>query len=316
LYAGEIRQVLGGRHGALIYKGKRAIKILIVDDHSGWRRQARELLEQGSEFQDIYEASDGAEAVQKAGELRPGLIVLDIGLPKLNGIQAARQIRKLSPNSPIVFLTQDSSPDVVQAALGAGGRGYVHKARASCDLSLAVATVLQGKQFVSSNLRGPRAAATGANAPETDTPETGAPERHEVVFYSGDAGFLDSFTEFIAAALRRGDLAMSVTTKPHRDGLIQRLSAEGWDVAAAIEKGSYIPADVADVLSAAMVDGLPDSARLGSSRNSTVLLACATETIAESLCAANARRACWRRARRMQRFVSNNSATNLPRHAT
>ena len=194
--------------------------------------------------------------------------MLDIGLPKQNGIQAARQIRKSSPGSTIVFLTQDSSPDVVQAALGAGGRGYVYKGRAGCDLSRAVAAVLQGKQFVSDNLRRPRFAeasyadAPGADTLETSAAETGAPERHEVVFYSSDDGFLDTYTEFIAAALRRGDLAISVTTKPHRDGLRQRLRAEGFDVDTAIEKGSYVPADVADVLSAVMVNGLPDAALL------------------------------------------------------
>jgi hypothetical protein len=189
--------------------------------------------------------------------------VLDIGLPKLNGIQAARQIRKLSPGSLIIFLTQNNSPDVLQAALGAGGRGYVHKARARSDLSRAVAAVLQGKQLVSANLRGPRfAEAPDADAPDADAAGAEAPQRHEVVFYSGDAGFLNSFTEFIAAALGRGDLALSVTTQPHRDGLIRRLRAEGVDVDAAIEKGTYIPADVADVVSAVMVDGLPDPARL------------------------------------------------------
>jgi DNA-binding NarL/FixJ family response regulator len=70
----------------------------------------------------IAEASDGLEAVHKAEHLQPGLILLDIGLPKLNGIEAARQIRKLCPESKIVFLSQESSADVIEEALNSGGR--------------------------------------------------------------------------------------------------------------------------------------------------------------------------------------------------
>ena len=98
----------------------------------------------------IHEASDGVEAVRKAEELRPDLILLDIGLPVLNGIEAARRIRHLSPNSKIIFLSADNSLDVVQAALGTGAEGFVYKARAARDLLSAIEAVLGGKQFVSS----------------------------------------------------------------------------------------------------------------------------------------------------------------------
>jgi DNA-binding NarL/FixJ family response regulator len=94
--------------------------------------------------------SDGSEAVQKAEELTPDLILLDIGLPKLNGIEAARRIRKLSLNSKIVFLSADNSPDVVQTALSTGAHGFVHKARAQSELLAAIDAVLRGGQFVSS----------------------------------------------------------------------------------------------------------------------------------------------------------------------
>src|SRR5438309_6567457 len=90
------------------------IRILIGDDYEGWRRQARLLLQARPEWQVIAEALDGSEAIQKAEELKPDLIVLDIGLPKLNGIEAARRIGQLSPSSKIIFLSLYSSPDVVQ----------------------------------------------------------------------------------------------------------------------------------------------------------------------------------------------------------
>jgi DNA-binding NarL/FixJ family response regulator len=98
----------------------------------------------------VCELGDGLAAVQKAEELKPDLILMDIGLPGLNGIEAGRQIRKLIPNAKIIFLTQESSKDVVQEALRLGAQGYVVKTRAGRDLLLAVEAVLQGKQYVSS----------------------------------------------------------------------------------------------------------------------------------------------------------------------
>ncbi len=97
-------------------------------------------------------ASDGFEAVRKAEELKPDLILLDIGLPNLNGIEVARQVRKLVPRSKIIFLTQEFSADVVQLALSLGADGYVFKINAENDLLAAVEAVISGKQFVSQRL--------------------------------------------------------------------------------------------------------------------------------------------------------------------
>jgi DNA-binding NarL/FixJ family response regulator len=97
-----------------------------------------------SELQVICEASDGSEAVQLAEELKPDLVVLDIGLPKLNGIEAARRIRQLSPNSKIIFLSQNNSLEVVQEALSTGALTYAEKAHAGSELLSAVNAVLTG----------------------------------------------------------------------------------------------------------------------------------------------------------------------------
>jgi len=103
-------------------------------------------------MQIVGEASDGLEAVQKAEEVQPDLIVLDVGLPTLNGIEAARRIRKLSPRSKILFVSQESSADVVEMALSLGARGYVAKTRIGIELVAAIDAVLDGRQFVSFGL--------------------------------------------------------------------------------------------------------------------------------------------------------------------
>ena len=126
------------------------MRVLIVEDFVPFRQFICSTLAKKPELQVIGEASDGLEAVQKADELKPDLILLDIGLPSLNGIDAARQIRKLSPESKIIFLSQESSADVIEAALSLGAWAYVLKTRAESDLLAAVDSVLRGNRFVSS----------------------------------------------------------------------------------------------------------------------------------------------------------------------
>jgi len=114
-----------------------------------FRQFVVEVLGKRPELQVVGESSDGLEALQKAVELRPDLILLDIGLPSLNGIEVARQMRSLVPESKIIFLTQESSSDVVQEALSLGARGYVAKKMLLTDLFAAVKIVLSGMTFVS-----------------------------------------------------------------------------------------------------------------------------------------------------------------------
>lgn len=131
-----------------------SVRVLIVEDHEPFRRFVCSMLEKRTELQVIGEALDGLEAVRKAEELQPDLILLDVGLPTLNGIEAARRIRKLSSESKILFVSQESSADVVQEALRAGARGYVVKTDAGSELVEAVSTVLRGDQFVGNRFAG------------------------------------------------------------------------------------------------------------------------------------------------------------------
>jgi len=126
------------------------VRILVVDDFGLFRQSVVELLGKRPELQVVGEASDGLEALQMAVEWRPDLILLDIGLPSLNGIEVAREMRRLVPESKIIFLSVESSADMVQEALSLGARGYVVKTKAPVDLFAAVEAVLSGRTFVSS----------------------------------------------------------------------------------------------------------------------------------------------------------------------
>ena len=131
-----------------------AFRVLVVEDHEPFRRFVCSTLEKRPELQIVCEVSDGLDAVRKVEELRPDLILLDVGLPSLNGIDVARQSRKLSPKSKILFVSQESSADVVQEAFSLGALGYVVKVHAGSELLAAVESVCQGRRFVSAGVAG------------------------------------------------------------------------------------------------------------------------------------------------------------------
>jgi CheY-like chemotaxis protein len=207
--------------------------------------------------------------VQKAEELNPDLILLDIGLPTLNGIEAARQITKLVPRAKIIFLSQESSDDVVQEALSLGALGYVVKPLAGSELLPAVKAVLEGTQFVSGRVTGQDSVVADRSHPSevrpsdapSDSQETEIARRHKVFFYPDDASFLKSFSGFIKAALESGNAVVVVATELHLVSLRQTLRAQGVDVATVVDEGRYIPLSIAETLSTFMVDGLPDRVR-------------------------------------------------------
>ena len=125
------------------------IRVLVAEDFAPFRHFVRSTLSQRPNLQIVAEVSDGHEAVQKAEELKPELMLLDVGLPTLNGIAAARQILKLIPDAKIIFVTQESSGELAEEAFKSGARGYVVKTRAGSDLLAAVDAVLEGRQFIS-----------------------------------------------------------------------------------------------------------------------------------------------------------------------
>ena len=128
------------------------IHALVVDDFEPFRRFVCSTLGRRPGLQVVGEASDGLEAVQKAEKLKPDLILLDVGLPTLNGIEASHRISRVVPDSKILFVSQNNDVDVLRAVLGNSARGYVLKADANRELLPAVEAVLRGERFVSTGV--------------------------------------------------------------------------------------------------------------------------------------------------------------------
>lgn len=205
-------------------------RVIVVDDYEPFSRLICSTLETNG-FQVVARASDGLEAVQRSQDLRPDLILLDIGLPKLNGMDVARRVLKLTPEAKIIFLSQESSPDVVQEALSLGALGYVHKSRVHRELLPAIDSALAGRQF------------TGNGLKDHDLPQLTSGHGthcHEILVYSDDAVLVNGFARFIASALNAGNPAMVVVTRSHREGILQKLRTDGVAVDAAMHHGTCI----------------------------------------------------------------------------
>lgn len=129
-----------------------SVRVLVVEDFEPFRRSVCSMLDKNPDLQIVGEVSDGLKAISEAARLQPDLILLDIGLPSLNGIESARRIRKLSPKTKIIFVTQESACDVVQEAFNLGAWGYVVKTRLRGDLLAAIESAHHRQQFVSSGL--------------------------------------------------------------------------------------------------------------------------------------------------------------------
>jgi len=130
-----------------------SFQILVVEDFEPFLQFICSILRQKDGFQ-LVEASDGLEAIEKAEQLQPDLILLDVGLPKLNGIQVAKRLRHLAPRTQILFLSVESSPDVVQEALNSGAAGYINKLNIEKELFPTIETVLRGDRFVGEHPKG------------------------------------------------------------------------------------------------------------------------------------------------------------------
>lgn len=146
-------QLFGASFRGIRKLGMSLRKILVVDDFQPWHRFVLQMFESVGDSNIIHFAADGLEAIEKAAELQPDVILMDIGLPLIDGIEAARRIRVLSPSSKILFLSEHRSHDYIQAAFDAGGSGYILKSDSNWDLIPGVQAAMAGEQFISRSIR-------------------------------------------------------------------------------------------------------------------------------------------------------------------
>ena len=247
-------------------------RILVVDDHEQWRRFICASLAAQPQFHIIGTASDGLEAVQKAEELLPELIVLDVGLPGLNGIEAARRIRESSPEIKVLLISENRLPEIAESALRLGALGYVLKSQAESELLPAVNAVLRGRRFVSASLTGAlpgpkdekvtsRSRCGTSDEPALPTRKPGDRRRHEVEFYPDHTAFVAGFARFVEARLNDGNTVIAIVNESHRAGLVQRLKAGGVDAESMTQCRRLFLMDADETLSACMVNDMPDPAR-------------------------------------------------------
>jgi DNA-binding NarL/FixJ family response regulator len=130
------------------------LRTLVVEDHKAFLDRICSAIREQPDLEIVGEIQNGLEAVERAAALQPDLIILDIGLPGLNGLEAASRMRALAPRAKIIFLTLESSPEIVDEAFRQGAWGYVLKATFGRDLPAAVEAVMNGKRFASEGIDG------------------------------------------------------------------------------------------------------------------------------------------------------------------
>lgn len=196
-----------------------AFRILIADDHEVVRKGLVALLQQQLDWQVCGEAGDGRDAVEKAQQLRPDVVILDIGMPSLNGLEATRQILKTNPHARILILTLHDSDQVVRDVLNAGARGFLLKSDAARDLVAAVEALRRDKTYFTSKvasmvLEGYLKGSTGP-APTPVSRNRLTPREREIVQLLAEG----KSTKEVAVAL-----GLSVkTAETHRSNIMRKL---------------------------------------------------------------------------------------------
>ena len=233
-------------------------RVLVVDDHDAWRRAVLSLLRTHSPWEIVGEAANGVEAIEKAEALTPDLILLDVMLPRLNGIEAARHIlgREMPPK--VLFMSTHGSWEVAEAALRTGAHGYLVKGDAGRELLRAMEIVAEGGRFVSPRLAG------RSVEQRQDRHADHASRYHEAVIEPDERSLVERYALFAEDALKAGDAFVLVVNPARVAGVERLLRTRGVDVDGARARGRYLPVSLADALAACVIDEYPDPARVWS----------------------------------------------------
>src|SRR4030095_8132031 len=224
-------------------------RVLVVEDHGPFRRLLCELLQQRADVLIVGEAKDGLDAVRQAEALRPDVVVMDIGLPTLSGLEVAARLRMKVPDAKVMFVTNEPSLEVVDRAFNTGAHGYVYKPRAERDVLPVLDAIIRGGRFISGGLE---RVARGDSL---------ASHRHDLLFCSSDAVLVEAFSRFIAGALHQGHAVIALVTEAHDESLQCRLQASHVDLDLAIRQERYVSVNINELLAKVMVNGWPDPTR-------------------------------------------------------
>jgi DNA-binding NarL/FixJ family response regulator len=195
------------------------LKVLIADDHEIVRQGLRSMLEAQRDCQVVGEAGDGRQAVTLTKELNPDVVILDIGMPTLNGLEATRQILKMRPQTKVLILTMHESDSVIREVLDAGARGYILKTDAGRDLVTAVDSLRRNKTFFTSRVSQMILDGFLKGDPRPQNSESGAvrltPRQREIVQLLAEG----KSSKEVAVAL---DLSVK-TAETHRANIMRKL---------------------------------------------------------------------------------------------
>ncbi|HKR84053.1 MAG TPA: response regulator [Terriglobales bacterium] len=227
----------------------------------------RSLLEGTHILQVVGEAVDGLDAVQKAQELQPELILLDVGLPKLSGLQALRLIKECAPLARVLFVSENRSWEIAQEAFQIGALGYLVKSDVGRQLSAAISKVLENQQFISSSLVSswpdsealPDHSSPDGNEIPSHLSSQNVANRHEVAFYEDDAALTRGFAQTAKAVLKAGHLVVIIAADFHRRLIDRELNNNGIDIEVVTRTGRLIERDAVDVLSKIMIKEVPEA---------------------------------------------------------
>ena len=227
------------------------IRVLVVDDFEKVRQFLCSKIAKRPSFMVVGQAGNGVEAIAQAKQLQPDIVLLDVGLPKLDGIKAARQIASCSPGSHIIYISANRELEIVEACLQAGGRGYVLKSDLENDFWPAVEAALRGDTFLSSSV-------SAADRPARQEKSSG----HHMVVCLNHAALVAQYAAWVAPALKRGSPVIVVADEAHQRGVQNVLREHGLDVEAAIRGREYRYLNPSKALAEVMKAGMPDPSRL------------------------------------------------------